>query len=85
MKKFILGQSMTPAEFKAWFDGFCEGIEGAPSVDQFERIKERVAEINAAPTQITKFEPVLPTGIPMGPQPYCKTYGTGFATSCLAQ
>lgn len=38
---------MTPSEFKAWFDGFCEGIEGAPSKAQFERIKEQVEKIAA--------------------------------------
>ncbi len=37
---------MTPSEFKAWFDGFCEAMEGTPSVAQWTRIKARVAEID---------------------------------------
>jgi hypothetical protein len=33
-------------EFKAWFDGYTEGMEGAPSKKQWERIKEQVAAID---------------------------------------
>jgi hypothetical protein len=33
-------------EFKAWFEGFTEGMEGAPTAKQWKRIKERVAEID---------------------------------------
>ncbi len=44
---------MTPSEFKAWFEGFCEGIDGAPSKEQFERIKERVEKIaDSAPAPV---------------------------------
>jgi hypothetical protein len=37
---------MTPVEFKAWFDGFTEGLSGTPTKAQWARIKERVAEID---------------------------------------
>lgn len=37
---------MTRSEFKAWFDGFSENIHGVPSKKQWERIIERVNEIN---------------------------------------
>lgn len=37
---------MTPSEFKAWFQGFTEALEGTPSVAQWARIKARVAEID---------------------------------------
>ncbi len=37
---------MTPSEFKAWFDGFTEALEGTPSLAQWARIKARVAEID---------------------------------------
>lgn len=37
---------MTLAEFKAWFEGFTEDMDGSPSKKQWERIKARVAEIN---------------------------------------
>lgn len=36
---------MTLSEFKAWFEGYTEGLEGAPTKAQFERIKEKVKEI----------------------------------------
>lgn len=41
---------MTLNEFKAWFEGFSEMMEAAPTEDQWKRIKTRVAEINGAPT-----------------------------------
>lgn len=37
---------MTLSEFKAWFEGFSEGINGAPTEAQFDKIKAKVAEIN---------------------------------------
>lgn len=37
---------MTLQEFKAWFDGFTEGMPGTPNKDQWKRIKARVKEIN---------------------------------------
>ncbi len=33
-------------EFKAWFDGYTESMEGPPSAKQWKRIKERVAEVD---------------------------------------
>ena len=46
---------MTLSEFKAWFDGYTEGIETAPTADQFARIKARLAEIDNTPTTRTIF------------------------------
>ena len=40
---------MTPQEFKAWFDGFTEGLDGAPNEKQWKRIKAKVADINGSP------------------------------------
>ena len=37
---------MTLAEFKAWFEGYAENIEGAPSAKQWKLIKARVKEID---------------------------------------
>lgn len=37
---------MTLSEFKAWFEGFTENIEGEPTAKQWKKIKSRVAEIN---------------------------------------
>lgn len=40
---------MTLSEFKAWFEGYTEGLDGAPTEKQFKRIKAKVAEITGAP------------------------------------
>jgi hypothetical protein len=40
---------MNLSEFKAWFEGFTESMEGAPSEKAWERIKGRVKEIKDAP------------------------------------
>lgn len=46
---------MTLSEFKAWFEGFSEGIDKAPTEKQFAKIKAKVAEINGAPLTQTIF------------------------------
>lgn len=41
---------MTESEFKQWFTGFVEGIEGkTPSAKQWAKIQERVSEITGTP------------------------------------
>jgi len=40
---------MALSEFKAWFEGYTEGLEGAPTKAQFDRIKEKVKEISGQP------------------------------------
>lgn len=40
---------MTLSEFKAWFEGFTESMDGPPSLKQWERIQARVKEISGAP------------------------------------
>lgn len=37
---------MTLAEFKAWFEGYTEGMDGPPNEKQWARIKARVKEID---------------------------------------
>lgn len=37
---------MTLAEFKAWFEGFTEDMDGAPNTKQWKRIKDRVKQID---------------------------------------
>lgn len=39
---------MTVSEFKAWFSGYAENIEGVPSLEQWKRVVERVAEVSPA-------------------------------------
>lgn len=63
---------MTPSEFKSWFDGFTEGLEGIPNDKQWERIKERVSDINGQPTSypvyVDRYRPYL-YGIPYNGYP----------------
>ena len=37
---------MTLSEFKAWFDGYTEGMDSTPNAKQWDRIKGRVKEID---------------------------------------
>lgn len=46
---------MTLSEFKAWFEGFTECMDGAPDKDQWKRIKARVKEIDGTPITKTVF------------------------------
>ena len=43
---------MTEKEFKAWFEGFCEGIEGIPNEKQWEKIKEKIAQLTPEYIQV---------------------------------
>jgi hypothetical protein len=49
---------MTPQEFKAWFDGFSEGIDGLPSEKQWEKIKRRVKDIDNKPVTYTVYRDI---------------------------
>lgn len=74
---------MTPAEFKAWFDGFTEGMDGPPSIKQWEKITAKVKQIDGTsvltPIYVDRWWPtVLPrldtSGAPYRPYPvWCGT------------
>lgn len=36
---------MTPQEFKAWFEGFTEAMEGPPTAAQWDRIQQKVKSL----------------------------------------
>lgn len=36
---------MRLAEFKAWFEGFSEGIEGTPNEVQWNKIKDKIEKL----------------------------------------
>ncbi len=56
---------MTMQEFKAWFEGFTESMSGPPNKKQWERIKERVGQIDGvATTQRIFIDRYWPTYIP---------------------
>ena len=41
---------MTLNEFKAWFEGFQEGIDVTPTLPQWNRIREKINEVEEKPT-----------------------------------
>lgn len=42
---------MNLSEFKAWFEGFTEGMDGPPNEAQWNRIQERLATVTAISIQ----------------------------------
>ena len=46
---------MTLSEFKAWFEGFTENMDGPPSVKQWKRIQKRVGEITSQPVSVHQY------------------------------
>lgn len=46
---------MTLSEFKAWFEGFTENLDGPPSAEQWKRIQKRVKEISGQTTSYPVF------------------------------
>ena len=46
---------MTLAEFKAWFEGFSEGIDTVPTEAQFAKIKDKVSKIDGTVTTYPVF------------------------------
>jgi hypothetical protein len=45
---------MSPQEFKAWFEGFSENMDSAPTQKQWKKIQEKIKLIDNAPVQIVK-------------------------------
>lgn len=69
---------MTLSEFRAWLDGFSEGVGDAPTPEQWQRIQQKLAEVieiapAPPPAQWPTREPVpgLPwkIGWPLSPGP----------------
>lgn len=52
---------MTVSEFKAWFEGFTETLEGPPNQKQWDRIKARVKEVDGVvttyPVYVERYRP----------------------------
>lgn len=74
---------MILSEFKAWFEGYTEGLEGAPTKAQFERIKEKVKEISGTPiTQTVYFDRYVQPYL-RGTWPYWSTTGVGIGSAVM--
>lgn len=56
---------MNLSEFKAWFEGFTEDMDGPPNAKQWKRIKARVKEIDGTaityPVFIDRWRPYWPS------------------------
>lgn len=69
-------------EFKAWFEGYTESMEGAPSKKQWERIKEQVGAIDGvAVTQTVYLNWYRHRYFPQGP--YWSALGVGSCSSSV--
>jgi hypothetical protein len=72
---------MNLAEFKAWFEGFTEDMDGAPNAKQWRRIKARVKEIDGtAVTERIYFDRYWPTVRPYWHEWYGASY-TSYGTN----
>lgn len=60
---------MTLAEFKAWFEGFCEGIGGAPTEQHLATIREKIATVHPETAALPN-SPWELTGTKPEPSPY---------------
>lgn len=74
---------MTQQEFKAWFDGFAEALDGQPNAEQWEKVKQKVAAMGAP------FGGVVPTvtqpnliGAPPNAYPYQATSDATVSWAC---
>lgn len=63
---------MQLSEFKAWFEGYTEGLESAPTKAQFDRIKEKVKEISGTPI-------TYPVYIDRYVEPYRRYWGASWS------
>lgn len=57
-------KEMKVNEFKAWFEGFCEGIGETPNLAQWNKIRDRITklkgDVSYIPTQPVPRYPTYP-------------------------
>lgn len=79
---------MTPVEFRAWLDGFAEAVEGAPTPEQWAKVKAKLAEVKgpaALPAVLKEWPGITPcTTIPGWP-PSVTSTTIGALTDALPQ
>ena len=63
----------TVSEFKAWFEGFTEAMDGPPDAKQWERIVSKIKAIDGTPMPTVvirenyyRFRPFWPPGVYFG-------------------
>ena len=62
---------MTLAEFKTWLEGFSEGIGAPPTQEQWEKIKEKLANVRE-PYHVAPTIPYLPQSPTVAPPAWLK-------------
>lgn len=60
---------MTLSEFKAWFEGFTECMDGPPNAVQWERIQAKIAKIDDKPIPVTVYREYVERFRPYWPAP----------------
>lgn len=60
---------MTQTEFKAWFEGFCEAIDAAPTPEQWAKIKAKVADMGGPVMRIDRPDLDRQRGVGVWAQP----------------
>jgi hypothetical protein len=75
---------MTPSEFKAWFEGFTEAMDGRPTERQWDAIKRRVGEIDGRPvTERVFIDCYWPEFRPFGWHPWYTWIHNGSAAALV--
>lgn len=76
---------MTLAEFKAWFEGYTEGMEDkAPTLKQWKRIQAKVADIDGTPiTYPIYIDRYIRPVYPYWSHPYWGTTGGAWGGSVI--
>lgn len=72
---------MKLSEFKAWFEGFTEDMDGAPSEKQWKRIKEQVAAVDGVAITYPVYVDRYIRPYPYDRYPYWVDYGVGSMTA----
>jgi len=76
---------MTLSEFKAWFEGFTDNMDGQPTAKQWKKIQKRVSEIDGDPITerifIDRYWPTWPRYPYYGPVWYGASGGTQVSTT----
>lgn len=58
---------MTLDEYKAWLDGFSSSINGVPTIEQWNKIKDKLNQVFISNTENYPY-------IPYSPQPWIAPY-----------
>ena len=58
---------MTTDDFKLWFEGFADALDGPPNAEQWDTIREKLADATAVPTMWEWNNPWTSPNVPINP------------------